>query len=77
MDEALLTVFQEALQLEALPDPSELKYNEYPGWDSVGHMTLVAAIEDRFGIMMETDDILDMSDFAKAKEIVTRHGASV
>ena len=76
MEEELLKVFQEVLQLDALPDPKELIYNEFPGWDSVGHMTLVAAIEERFGIMMETDDILGMSDFEKAMDVLVRHNAS-
>ncbi|ACM92125.1 hypothetical protein NAMH_1601 [Nautilia profundicola AmH] len=36
-------------------------------------MTLVAAIEDEFDIMLDTDDIIDMSSFAKAKEIVAKY----
>ena len=42
-------------------------------WDSVGHMTLVAAIEDSFGIMLDTDDIIDMSSFEKAQEILKKY----
>ncbi len=36
-------------------------------------MSLVAAIETEFDIILETDDILAMSDFAKALEIVDRN----
>ena len=53
-------------------DTVELIYNEYPGWDSVGHMTLVAALEDKFDCMLEMDDILDMSSYAKVCEIMSR-----
>ena len=40
---------------------SELKYQDIQAWDSVGHMGLVAALEDAFDIMMDTDDIIDFS----------------
>ena len=38
-----------------------LQYQQIPNWDSVGHMGLIAAIEDAFDIMMDTDDIIDLS----------------
>lgn len=47
-----------------------LKYQAIPEWDSVGHMTLVATIEEVFDIMMDTDDIIDFSSFEKGKEIL-------
>ena len=40
-----------------------LNYQDVVEWDSVGHMGLVAEIEDAFDIMMETDDIIDFSSF--------------
>lgn len=48
-----------------------LKYQDIAAWDSVGHMGLVAAIEDAFDIMMDTDDIIDLSSYEKGKEILT------
>ena len=52
-----------------------LEYQQIPNWDSVGHMGLVAAIEDAFDIMMDTDDIIDLSSFEKGKEILaTNYG---
>lgn len=47
-----------------------LKYQDVPSWDSVGHMTLMAAMEEAFDIMMETDDIIDFSSYEKGKEIL-------
>lgn len=47
-----------------------LEYQQVASWDSVGHMGLVAAIEDAFDIMMDTDDIIDLSSFEKGKEIL-------
>lgn len=48
-----------------------LEYQGIEDWDSVGHMGLIAAIEDAFDIMMDTDDIIDLSSFEKGKEILT------
>lgn len=48
-----------------------LEYQQITNWDSVGHMGLIAAIEDAFDIMMDTDDIIDLSSFEKGKEILT------
>lgn len=50
-----------------------LKYQSVELWDSVGHMTLVAAIEDAFDIMMDTDDIIDLSSYEKGLEIIKKY----
>ena len=47
-----------------------LKYQDIPAWDSVGHMGLIAQLEEQFGIIMEPDDIVDLSSFDKGKEIL-------
>ena len=51
----------------------ELTYQEIPEWDSVGHMALIAEIEEAFDIMLDTDDIIDLSSFEKGKEIVRKY----
>jgi len=73
MEEKLKEAFVEALMIESELVKDTLKYNEIDAWDSVAHMSLIAEIEDRFEIMLDTDDIIDMSSFAKAKEIVTKY----
>ena len=50
-----------------------LKYQDIPAWDSVGHMSLIAALEDAFDIMMETDDIIDFNSYEKGKEILAKN----
>jgi len=49
-----------------------LKYQDIKAWDSVGHMGLIAKIEVTFDIMMETEDIIDLSSFEKGKEILSQ-----
>lgn len=54
-----------------------LKYQGVELWDSVGHMTLVAALEDAFDIMLDTDDIIDLSSYEKGKEILKKYGVEL
>lgn len=54
-------------------DLAGLQYQAIPAWDSVGHMGLVAALEDAFDIMMDTDDIIDLNSYEKGKEILTKN----
>lgn len=51
---------------------TDLKYQAITAWDSVGHMSLVAALEDAFDIMMDTDDIIDLNSYEKGKEILAK-----
>lgn len=52
---------------------SNLEYQSVASWDSIGHMQLIAALEDIFGIMMDADDIVDLSSFEKGKEILKKY----
>jgi acyl carrier protein len=51
----------------------ELIYNSIPEWDSVGHMSLIAELEESFDIMMEMDDIIDFSSYKKGLELVAKY----
>lgn len=53
-------------------DLAGLKYQDIESWDSVGHMTLMAAIEEAFDIMLDTDDIIDFNSYEKGKEILSK-----
>ena len=56
---------------------ADLKYQGITAWDSVGHMSLIAALEDAFGIMMDTDDIIDLSSYEKGKEILKKYNVEI
>lgn len=54
-----------------------LQYQGTELWDSVGHMSLMANLEDTFDIMMETDDIIDFSSYEKGMEILKKYGVEI
>ena len=64
--------FVEALEIDEA-QLQGLKYQDIPEWDSVGHMGLIASIEDAFDIMMDTDDIVDFSSYEKGMEILAKY----
>ena len=49
-----------------------MKLNEIE-WDSIGHMTLISSLEDKFKISFETDDIVDFSSFKKGIKILEKY----
>ena len=46
-----------------------LEYRSIDAWDSAGHMSLVASLEETFDIMMDTEDIIAFSSYEKGMEI--------
>ena len=69
-------VFCETLQVSE-DQLKSLKYQDVELWDSVGHMTLMAELEDKFDIMMETDDIIDFSSYEIGKEILKKYDVTI
>lgn len=76
-NDKLRQCFRDAFALPPGHGVDGMSYQKDPVWDSVAHMRLVAGIETAFGIMFTTDQILDMSSFDKAREIVGQHGVTL
>lgn len=70
---SLVEVFAESLMIDEAMVVDDLAYQSIKEWDSVAHMVLVTALEDNFGIMLDTDDIIGMSSVAKVREILARY----
>ena len=64
----LIKLFATSLNISETIVNDNLKYNEIEEWDSIGHMSLMSAIEDEFKISLETDDIIDFSSFKKVRK---------
>ncbi|MGE0869036.1 MAG: acyl carrier protein [Kofleriaceae bacterium] len=70
----LQSAFRTTLDLDPSADVTALTYRGIRQWDSVAHMQLIAAIEAAFDLMLDADDVIGMASYAKAREIVARHG---
>ena len=71
--EKYLAAFKEALEIDDAVLTDDLAFDSIPEWDSVGHMRLMASLEDAFDIMFETEDIMDFSSLGKGKEIIKKY----
>ena len=66
-------IFKKSLNIEDKTFNENIKYNEIDEWDSIGHMTLISALEEEFKISFETDDIIDFSSYKKGIEILKKY----
>ncbi|MCP5206929.1 MAG: acyl carrier protein [Hahellaceae bacterium] len=74
---SIYEVFAKALALPLSEVSDVLAYNTISQWDSTAHLGLVAEIEETYQILLEMDDILELSSVAKAKEILLRYDVTV
>jgi acyl carrier protein len=74
--EKLKSAFGAALPLTENADYNQIVYGQTNGWDSIAHMTLIAEIETQFDVMLTTDELIAMSSFSKAKELLQEHGVT-
>lgn len=72
--EKYLSAFQEVFHVDA-DTAAGMQRQDMGEWDSVGHMGLISALEEAFGITMDTQGILAFTSFEKGREILAAdHG---
>jgi len=65
------TIFIESFEYSGIIE--DLEYQAIAEWDSVGHMQLMAALEDSFSIELDVDDIIDFASFKKGIDILAKY----
>lgn len=73
--ERLANVFQKIFGLEPNRFTLNMAPEEVPNWDSIGHMNLVAELEQEFQQQFEVDEIMEMSSPQKILDILKAKGA--
>ena len=66
-------IFVECFEVDESQLNAELVYNSIEHWDSIGHMAMIAELEDAFDIMIDTEDVIDFSSYEKGKEILGKY----
>jgi acyl carrier protein len=69
----LRQLFAQELNIDIALIVDSLEYNTILEWDSIAHMRLIVALEDKYDIMIDTDDVIDMSTFKIACDTVNRY----
>lgn len=75
-EDKVVVVFARVLGIAPDTINDDLRYATIPQWDSIAHMSVVAALEEAFGVMIDMDEVIDMSSVGKAREILRKHGAA-
>jgi len=69
--------FVEAFSIKEESLGPDLEFESISEWDSIGHMNLIAELEDAFDISMEMDDIIDFSSYIKGIEILKKYEVKI
>lgn len=69
-DAAFIEVFE--IEQEQLTD--SLEYQSIESWDSVGHMALIAELEDIFDISLDMDDVIDFGSYFTGLKTLEKYG---
>ncbi len=69
-DEMLAESFRVGLDLPADTDVTTLAFEQHPHWDSLGHMSLVVALEETFGLSLDEEDVLAIQSYASAAAVL-------
>jgi acyl carrier protein len=59
----LEAIFREVLALPVDADFKKVRQLNQAAWDSLGHVTLMAAIEGEFAIALDTSEMLELTSF--------------
>ena len=77
MRAVLKEIFVRELGLDPNDFTDELSYNSIPEWDSASHMSVILAIEEKFDIALESDEIISMTSVPKIIGILEGKGIAV
>ncbi|MCA1632230.1 MAG: acyl carrier protein [Acidobacteria bacterium] len=75
MDEKVESLLAEVLQIPASKISDDLSMQDVEVWDSLKHMELVVALEERFGIELTLDEIVAMRSVREIKRVLGERSA--
>jgi acyl carrier protein len=64
----------EALQVSVDAVTAELSFGDLPQWDSMGHMEVMALLEERFGVEISADTIANLTSVGSICSYLTENG---
>ncbi len=70
-------IFIKCFGLDKSKLKKDVKYNSVPKWDSVGHMNMIAKLEEAFKISMEMDDVIDFSSYKVGIKMLKKYKVKI
>lgn len=71
------SVFESCFDIRLDEVGRDLRYDSIPVWNSIGHMSLMEAMEDAFGLMLDTEDILEFNAYEKGPGVLKKYGVDL
>ena len=75
--EKLVNLFVEVFNVEPSVITDDFRKNTIETWDSVHQLNIIALLEETFDLLLEPEDIMACTSFAKAKEISRRNDVEI
>lgn len=69
--EKLNAIFKEVFSVEEGSLNSDFVNTDVEQWDSIHHLSLTAAVEEQFEILLDPEDVIEMVSYDKCKEILS------
>ena len=73
-EQRLQAIFRGVLELPRDSDPTTAVQGQTPTWDSMAHVTLVAAIEAEFGVTIDAGDSLSLTSYETTRQFLADLG---
>lgn len=70
----LYKIISEVLEVPLDQITDDLAYGELENWDSIAHMEMVGRFEEELDVSLDIEEITDMENIGKIKEILRNHG---
>jgi acyl carrier protein len=77
MRERIKQVMARTFQVPVTKIPDDASIDEFPAWDSLGHLEFMLALEMEFAVTISTEDILELlwldavEDYLKEKGVTS------
>ena len=71
-DEKVESIIRDVFQLNEDQSLEGVEPGSIPQWDSLGHVSLISAVEQAFGIQFAPDEIAEIESAESLKKVVRR-----
>lgn len=77
MDERLKALLAEVLRLPPSAVTGQLTMKDVESWDSLKHMELIVAIEEKFGVQLSFGEIVIMNSVEGIRRVLAEKGVTI
>jgi acyl carrier protein len=74
VDDRLMHCFGSVFPSAPSEEIQAVKFEEITGWDSLRGVTLLAVLEEEFGVQMDLPELLELETFEAVKQLLMQSG---